>query len=74
MIGECRIKDLRKAKGYTQEVLAKMCGVSRITITNLEAGYFTPTLNLAYKLSFCLDCKIENLYEMTPEDILSNCI
>lgn len=70
MLGKCRIAEQRKKAGITQEVLARMVGVSRITIVNLENMRFAPTLNLAYKISVCLDCKITDLYDFYPDDIL----
>lgn len=72
MLGKCRIAEQRKKVGITQEVLARMVGVSRITVVNLENMKFFPTLNLAYKISVCLDCKICDLYDFYPDDILPN--
>ena len=33
-----RIKDLRKAEGMTQDVLAKRMGMSRASLANIESG------------------------------------
>ena len=71
MLGKCRIAEQRKKVGLTQEVLARMVDVSRTTIVSLETMKFYPTLNLAYKLSVCLDCKITDLYDFYPDDILA---
>ena len=46
-----RIKELRKAKGYRQEDLAAVLGVSRQTIIAVENNKYNPTLELAMKLA-----------------------
>ena len=44
------LKELRKEKGFTQEQLANACGVQRTTITMLETGNNSPSVELAKKL------------------------
>ena len=51
-----RIRELRIAiEGMTQEKLAKLCGVTRQTIIALEAGKYSPSLELAFVSSRELD-------------------
>ena len=44
------LKELRTAKGMTQEQLASECGVQRTTITMIELGENKPSVELAKKL------------------------
>ena len=49
------IKELRIAKGMTQEQLANECGVQRTTITMIELGENKPSVELAKKLGTIFD-------------------
>ena len=53
------VKELRTAKGLTQEQLAKECEVQRTTITMIEIGENKPSVELAKKLGkiFSVDWK-----------------
>ena len=53
------LKELRIAKGLTQEQLANECGVQRTTITMIELGENKPSVELAKKLGeiFGIDWK-----------------
>ena len=42
-----RLKELRAREGLKQEELARLVGVRRETIGNLEAGRYNPSLRLA---------------------------
>lgn len=44
------LKEIRKEKGFTQEQLANVCGVQRTTITMIETGNNSPSVELAKKL------------------------
>lgn len=57
-----RLKDVRKAKGYSQQKLADEVGVSRNTISSIETGQFNPTAKLALILCIALDEKFEDLF------------
>ena len=46
----------------TQKELAKICGVSRQTISSIETGQFNPTAKLALVLCVALDKKFEELF------------
>ncbi len=41
-----KMKSARAAKDLSQEQLAKMCDVSRQTISAIEKGDYNPTINL----------------------------
>ena len=57
-----RLREVRKAKGYSQQSLADEVGVSRNTISSIETGQFNPTAKLALILCIALDEKFEDLF------------
>lgn len=57
-----RLKEVRKEKGYSQNDLATIVGVSRNTICSIENGQFNPTAKLALILCIALDQKFEDLF------------
>lgn len=57
-----RLKEVRKAKDYSQQKLAEEVGVSRNTISSIETGQFNPTAKLALILCIALDEKFEDLF------------
>lgn len=59
-----RIRALRTARGdFTQEQLAAACGVTRQTIIALEAEKYSPSLELAFKLSLALGCTLDDVFQ-----------
>ena len=56
-----RIKQHRKAKGYTQEQLAEMLDVSVGYVSQVERGTTKISLDLLASLSVLLDCDIGEL-------------
>ncbi len=57
-----RVKEVRQMRGYSQEELARIVGVSRNTISSIETGQFSPTAKLALVLCIALDKKFEDLF------------
>lgn len=57
-----KLKAARAEKGYSQEALAKLVGVSRQTVSSIETGQFSPTAKLALLLCIALDKKFEELF------------
>lgn len=55
------IKDLREARGLTQQQLADMSGIPRPTWANLESGSANPTLSVLVKVASTLHVPIEEL-------------
>lgn len=49
------LKEVRKAKGITQEELAAKCDVQRTTVTMIETGENLPSVQLAKKLAEVLE-------------------
>lgn len=55
------IKERRTAKGMTMEELARIVGVSKMTISNYENGIKIPTIYNALQLASALDTTVESL-------------
>ena len=46
----------------TQAELARLCGVTRQTIIALEAGKYSPSLELAFKLALALGRNLDEVF------------
>jgi putative transcriptional regulator len=57
-----RLKVARAEKNLSQEELAKLAGVTRQTISSIEAGEYCPSALLAFLLARRLDKKVEDLF------------
>jgi len=55
------IAKLRKAKGWTQEILADVSGVHRIMIARFETTNANMTIETAKRLADALGCTIDEL-------------
>jgi transcriptional regulator with XRE-family HTH domain len=55
------IKQLREARGLTQQQMAKIAGVPRATWANLESGDANPTLSVLHRVAMALQLSIEEL-------------
>jgi putative transcriptional regulator len=59
-----RIREWRLARGdLTQEQLAKACDVTRQTIIALEGGKYSPSLELAFKISLALGRRLDEVFQ-----------
>lgn len=56
-----RVKNLRIKKGYTQEVLGAMVGISAKAISRYENGLALPTYNALISLALALECTTDYL-------------
>jgi putative transcriptional regulator len=56
------LKEIRVANKLTQEELAEKSEVSRQTIISIEKGVYTPSLELAFKLSEVLNMEITKIF------------
>lgn len=56
-----QIRAFRKAKGYTQAELAELSGVDNMTISRLENGVRTPTIEHLLKLAGVLGVNASRL-------------
>jgi len=58
-----RLKQLREARGLTQEALAKKAGISRAYLARLEIGMHDPHLSRLRALAKALGVKVAALVE-----------
>ncbi len=63
-----RMKELRTARGLTQEDLANRVGVRRETVIFLEKGKYNPSLRLAYRTAQVLGTTVEKLFSFEDEE------
>lgn len=57
-----RIKEYRARFDMKQEELARLVGVRRETIGNLEAGRYNPSLRLAMDIARVFGCTVEDIF------------
>jgi DNA-binding XRE family transcriptional regulator len=50
---------MRAYRGYTQQELAQIAGISKSTIALIEQGNFNPSIEIIEGLTRSLDCKLE---------------
>jgi XRE family transcriptional regulator, regulator of sulfur utilization len=62
------IEVLRGKKGFSQQRLAKLAGIPRTTLTNIESGGGNPSLNNLVKISSALGVGIEELLSRPRSD------
>ena len=58
-----RLARVRKVKGFSQQRLSMASGVSRVTISRIEAGKISPTVRTLEKLSFALKVPVADIVE-----------
>jgi len=64
-----QIRRLRFERGeMTQEDLARRCGVTRQTIISLESGKYTPSLELAFRISRSFGVGVEQVFQWNEVD------
>lgn len=62
-----RMKEHRARLGMNQEELARLVGVRRETIGNLEKGKYNPSLVLAWNIAKVFGVTIEEVFTVTPD-------
>jgi len=62
-IANC-VKDLRTARGWTQEQLAQAVGVSRQSINSIERNRYVPSLELALAFARVFDCPTDDIFHL----------
>jgi transcriptional regulator with XRE-family HTH domain len=58
-----KIQELRELKGYSQEKLAYIASMDRVSIGYIEQGRRAPKLSTLYKLAKCLDVSVAELFK-----------
>ena len=59
---ENRLKEIRKEKKIGQSYLVEKLGVSRQSISSIENGRCTPSLELAFDIANLLDMPVEEIF------------
>ncbi|MGA7244559.1 MAG: helix-turn-helix transcriptional regulator [Terracidiphilus sp.] len=62
-----RVKELRAARGWTQDELAKATGVSRQSINSIERNRYVPSLPLALTFARVFGCAIDEIFQLEKE-------
>lgn len=55
------LRYIRQQRGLTQQELAKLCGVPRSTVGQMETGSCNPTLSILARLTLALQISIEEI-------------
>jgi XRE family transcriptional regulator, regulator of sulfur utilization len=63
------IRQLRQARGSTQEQMAKLSQLPRATWSNLESGEANPTLAVLYRVAIALQVPLEELIQTPRADV-----
>lgn len=58
-----RIRELRQAKGMTQEDLADRCGLFRTYMSRIETGKANPTLTMIHALADSIGVPVQALFD-----------
>ena len=66
------IRDLRKQKGITQEVLSGFAGVARTHLTMIENGSKQANFETLWRIAIALDIKPSELVAAIEKDISEN--
>jgi len=67
-IFKTNIKEYRAKFDMTQDDLAKIIGVRRETIGNLENGRYNPSLKIAMDIAEVFGCMVEDIFEFVNND------
>ena len=59
-----RVKELRNARGWTQEQLAHAVGVSRQSINSIERNRYVPSLELALTFARVFACSTDQIFQL----------
>lgn len=57
-----RLAEIRKQKKIGQGYLVEQLGVSRQTISSIENGRCTPSLDLALDIAYLLDMPVDEIF------------
>ena len=65
-----RVEELRKSQGLRQEEFARAIRVSRQTVSSIENGRYSPSLELAFTISEFFGLLIEEIFIRERSDTL----
>jgi len=67
-----RLRELRHARGLTQEALAQRAGLPHTHVSAMERGIKLPNLLTILRLALALDCKVAKLVKVFDETSLAD--
>jgi putative transcriptional regulator len=59
-----RIRELRSERGWTQQELAELVGVSRQSINSIERNRYVPSLPLALQFARVFGCPTDAIFTL----------
>jgi putative transcriptional regulator len=59
-----RVRELRDARGWTQQELADAVGVSRQSINSIENGRYVPSLPLALTFARVFNLRTDDIFSL----------
>ncbi|MDO6654930.1 helix-turn-helix transcriptional regulator [Anaerobacillus sp. 1_MG-2023] len=62
------LREKRTEKGYSQDRLAEILGVSRQTIISIEKGKYNPSLPLALEMARLFGTIVEEIFYLDSEE------
>jgi putative transcriptional regulator len=62
-----RVKELRAARGWTQEQLAQAAQVSRQSVNSIERNRYVPSLELALVFARIFECPTDQIFQLENE-------
>lgn len=63
-----KIGEIRKARDFTQETLARSCSISRVTIARYETGKRSPSIDMLARMAIALNVNVCELIELDSND------
>ncbi len=67
-----RVRQLREAKSWTQELLAERADLDRSYIAGIEAGLRNPSIKATAKIARGLGTSLAHLFENVPASVEKN--
>jgi molybdate-binding protein/DNA-binding XRE family transcriptional regulator len=64
---ENHLRDLRTARGLTQQQLASRAGITRQAVKAIEGSQYTPNTSVALRLASALECAVESIFRLEVE-------
>lgn len=62
-----QIRELRLAQsGMTQQQLADLVGITRQTVNAIEQNKYSPSLEVAFKISLVFGVQLEHVFQYKP--------
>lgn len=61
-----RVRELRKASGFSQEAFADTCGFARSYMSRVERGSGNPSLDAIETIASALNVDVKVLFETNP--------